>query len=182
MILRGGKAPNYDAASVERRLQGTGSGQAAGHVDGRLQPCQQFQTAPKADSTWPRDIAAQVASGSRQRVRRDGREPPAAPARKSSPPGKDELPGRSNTARASPTRASAGTIRCRCSTRCRKPSRRAAAERDAGRPHSMAARSGQWCRMAAASSLAGGTIEKSAKSKPGPTMQATSVKSPLVWP
>ena len=52
VILRGGKAPNYDAAQRGRRLQGDRGGQARLHADGRLQPRQQQQAAREARSTW----------------------------------------------------------------------------------------------------------------------------------
>ena len=47
VILRGGKAPNYDAASIAAACQRDRGRQAAVHADGRLQPCQQ-QQAPHA--------------------------------------------------------------------------------------------------------------------------------------
>ncbi len=45
VILRGGKAPNYDLAQRGRGLQGDRGGEAGLHADGRLQPRQQQQAA-----------------------------------------------------------------------------------------------------------------------------------------
>ena len=65
VILRGGKAPNYDAASVGGGLQGARSRQAAADADGRLQPCQQQQAARASRSTWRGTSRARSPSGSR---------------------------------------------------------------------------------------------------------------------
>ena len=43
VILRGGKAPNYDAASIAAACTRDRGREAAVHADGRLQPCQQQQ-------------------------------------------------------------------------------------------------------------------------------------------
>ena len=76
MILRGGKAPNYDAASVAAACKDLEAAKLPPHADGRLQPRQQQQAAPEADRRGAATSPAQIAGGSAQRVRRDGREPP----------------------------------------------------------------------------------------------------------
>jgi hypothetical protein len=107
VILRGGKAPNYDAASVAAACPNCGR-QAALPSDDRRQPRQQQQAAPAADRRGTRHRRA---DGRRQplHLRRDGRKPPDAPARRSSAPARTTRPSWP-TARASPTPASAGTI------------------------------------------------------------------------
>ena len=75
VILRGGKAPNYDAAHVAAACQRDRGGQARLHADGRLQPRQQQQAARAPDR---RGARRRGADRRRQplHLRRDGREPP----------------------------------------------------------------------------------------------------------
>ena len=82
------------------------------HADGRLQPRQQQQA---ARAPARRGARRRRAAGRRQplHLRRDGREPPGRPARRSSAPART-IRRSSPTARASPTPASAGTTRWRC--------------------------------------------------------------------
>ena len=65
VILRGGKAPNYDAASIAAACQRDRGGQAAVHADGRLQPCQQQQAARRARSRWRATSRRRSRAGSR---------------------------------------------------------------------------------------------------------------------
>jgi 3-deoxy-7-phosphoheptulonate synthase len=115
VILRGGKAPNYDAASVAAACKELEAAKLpatlmvdCSHANSSKQHEKQIEVA--------RDIGSQVAAGSRQRVRRDGGKPPEPGAQKFTP-GKDEA-ARWNTARASPMPASAGTIRCCAARAC----------------------------------------------------------------
>jgi len=109
VILRGGKAPNYDAASVAAACAGLAKAKLpatlmvdCSHANSSKQHEKQLDVAA--------DIAAQLAAGSPQRVRRDGGKPPAC--------GRAEVHARARTtrgqagtmARASPTPAWAGTI------------------------------------------------------------------------
>ena len=76
VILRGGKAPNYDAASVAAGVRRTRGRQAGVQADGRLQPRQQREEvrAPgggRARRRRPGGV------GQRLHLRRDGGEPPA---------------------------------------------------------------------------------------------------------
>ena len=76
VILRGGKAPNYDADSVAAACKALTAAESAGHADGRLQPRQQQQAAREAARCGAR--RRQPGCGRLdQRVRRDGREPSA---------------------------------------------------------------------------------------------------------
>ena len=116
VILRGGKAPNYDAASVAAACRELEAAKLpptlmvdCSHANSSKQHERQIDVA--------RDIASQVAKGSHQRLRRDGGEPPEGRrpevhARQ----GRPEAAG--IRARASPTPAWAGTIRCRCWSCC----------------------------------------------------------------
>jgi 3-deoxy-7-phosphoheptulonate synthase len=76
VILRGGKTPNYDAASVGSACAELAAAQAAGHADGGLQPRQQQQAARAPDRGGARHRRA---SGRRFApcVRPDDRKPPA---------------------------------------------------------------------------------------------------------
>ena len=112
VILRGGKAPNYDAASVAAACKELEAAKLdctlmvdCSHANSSKQHEKQIEVA--------RDIAQQIAGGQPLHLRRDGREPPARPARRSSAPARTTRPS-SPTARASPTPASAGTTRSRC--------------------------------------------------------------------
>ena len=76
MILRGGKAPNYDAASVAAACKELEAAKLpptlmvdCSHANSSKQHERQVDVA--------RDIAAQIAGGSALRLRRDGRKPPA---------------------------------------------------------------------------------------------------------
>ena len=111
IILRGGKSPNYDAASVKAACEEL----AKSKLDCRLMI--DFSHANSAKQykrqlDVARDVGAQVARRLALHHRRDGRIAPgggqAGPRRRAS---------RSPSARASPTRASAGTTRSSCSTR-----------------------------------------------------------------
>jgi 3-deoxy-7-phosphoheptulonate synthase len=108
VILRGGKAPNYDAASIAA---------ACKEIEAAKLPCTLMVDCSHANSSKRTsrqvDVARDVARRSRRHplhLRRHGREPSPAGAQKFSA-GKDD-PASSPTARASPTPASAGTIRC----------------------------------------------------------------------
>jgi 3-deoxy-7-phosphoheptulonate synthase len=87
----------------------TWSRQVARVIDGRLQPCQQQQAARESNWTWRRDIAAQIAAGSRSVFGVMMESHLQAGAQKFTP-GKDDAASW-NTARASPTPAWVGTIR-----------------------------------------------------------------------
>ena len=109
VILRGGKAPNYDAASVEA---------ACGELEAAKLRCTLMVDFSHANSSKKyerqvdvaRDVAAQVASRQPLHLRRDGGEPPAR--RRAEVQRRARTIRRSSsTARASPTAASAGTTR-----------------------------------------------------------------------
>jgi 3-deoxy-7-phosphoheptulonate synthase len=111
VILRGGKAPNYDAASVAA---------ACKEIEAAKLPCRLMIDCSHANSskqhknrsTWQRHRRA---AGRRQplHLRRDGRKPPAGRRAEVQP--RQGRPGDAGaTARASPTPASAGTTRWRC--------------------------------------------------------------------
>ena len=123
MILRGGKAPNHDAASVAAGLQGPGGGQTARHPDGGLQPCQQQQAAREAAGRGARDIADQIKGGSRSVFGLMIESHLVAGAQKFRLA--RNHPVRWNMARASPMPAWAGTIPCVAWANCRRPYRRA---------------------------------------------------------
>ena len=89
VILRGGKAPNYDAASVAAACKELEAAKLpatlmvdCSHANSSKQHEKQLDVA--------RDIAAPDRRRLAQRVRRDGRKPPATPAPRSSRPGKDD--------------------------------------------------------------------------------------------
>ncbi len=75
VILRGGKAPNYDAEQRGRGLQRDRSRQAGLHADGRLQPCQQRQAARAPGGRGARHRRADQRR-QRMHLRRDGGKPP----------------------------------------------------------------------------------------------------------
>ena len=75
VILRGGKAPNYDAASIAAALRGDRGRQAAVPPDGRLQPRQLQQAAPAPDRGRARRRRADRRRHTLH-LRRHGREPP----------------------------------------------------------------------------------------------------------
>ena len=68
VILRGGKAPNYDAAQRRRGLRRDRGGQAAVHADGRLPATPTAASSTSASSTWratsARSCAAAAAASS----------------------------------------------------------------------------------------------------------------------
>ena len=115
VILRGGKTPNYDAASVAA---------ACKEIEAAKLPCRLMVDFSHANTSKQHErqieVARDVAGAAGRRhalhLRRDGREPPASPARRSSAPARTTRP-RWPTARASPTPASAGTTRWPCWTR-----------------------------------------------------------------
>ena len=119
VILRGGKLPNYDAASVAAACRELEAAKLpptlmvdCSHANSSKQHQKQIEVA--------REIASQVAKGSHQvfgvmvESHLHGRRAEI-----------HARPGRSqrgwNTGRASPTPAWAGTIRCRCWSCCRRP-------------------------------------------------------------
>ena len=136
VILRGGKAPNYDAASIAAACARDRGGEAAVHADGRLQPCQQQQAPQPPGRRGARhrraDRRAAVAASSASWWRAT-----SSPERRSSAPART-TPTSSPTARASPTPASAGTTRCERSRssarRWRHGARRMARRRPQCRP------------------------------------------------
>jgi 3-deoxy-7-phosphoheptulonate synthase len=118
IILRGGKSPNYDAASVAAACQELAKAKLhqrlmidCSHANASKQYQRQMDVA--------RDIGAQLADGRAAHRRRDGRVAPRRRAARSS-----SRASRSNSARASPTPASAGAIRPRCSPDSRTRSRK----------------------------------------------------------
>ena len=104
IILRGGKAPNYDAASVEATCRELAARRASrarlmidcSHANSQKQHERQVDVA--------RDVAAQIAGGDDAHLRRDDREPPQSRAA-----GPRAGPAARSTACRSPTPASAGT-------------------------------------------------------------------------
>jgi 3-deoxy-7-phosphoheptulonate synthase len=112
VILRGGKAPNYDAASVAAACKEL-EGASCRHADGRLQPRQQQQAA-RAAGEVARDIAGQIASGSRN-VFASWWKATWSEARRSSRLGRISR-RRSSTGKALRTPALAGPNRSRCWT------------------------------------------------------------------
>ena len=111
VILRGGKAPNYDAASVAA---------ACAEIEAAKLHCTLMVDCSHANSgkqyerqvDVARDVAAQIAAGSRCIFGVMVESHLVAGAQKFSA-GKDDRPSWP-TARASPTPASAGTTRWRC--------------------------------------------------------------------
>ena len=108
IILRGGKAPNYDAASVDADLQGARRGRPrralmidCSHANSQHQHERQPDVA--------RDVAAQIAGGD-ERIFGVMIESHLNPG----PAGSGAGTGRCSTACRSPTPASAGTRRSRC--------------------------------------------------------------------
>ena len=71
LILRGGKAPNYDAASVDAAAQALEAAGLRRARDGRLQPRQQPEEGTSGRSRWPSDVATQIAGGETAGLRRD---------------------------------------------------------------------------------------------------------------
>ena len=110
VILRGGKAPNYDAASVAAACKDLEAAKLPPTADGRLQPRQQQQAARKADRRGAGHRGADRRAA-RSVFGADGRKPPAGRRPEVHRRQGHALPI-SNTARASPTPAWAGTIRC----------------------------------------------------------------------
>jgi 3-deoxy-7-phosphoheptulonate synthase len=64
VILRGGKAPNYDAASVAAACKELDSRQTARQLDGGLQPCQQQQAARASVGGGAKTSPIRLAEGS----------------------------------------------------------------------------------------------------------------------
>jgi 3-deoxy-7-phosphoheptulonate synthase len=86
VILRGGKSPNYDAASIDaacKELAAAGLAQRLmvdfSHANSSKQYQRQLEVA--------KDVAGQLASGERRVVRRDGGKPPQRRAGKTWCPG-----------------------------------------------------------------------------------------------
>ena len=107
IILRGGKAPNYDAASVDAACAEL----AKAKLPARLMiDCSHANAASStsARSTSPRDVARADRRRRAAHRRRDGRVPP-----RRGPPGPRRRQAAAPSARASPTPASAGRIRPR---------------------------------------------------------------------
>ena len=106
LILRGGRTPNYDAASVAAACEAL----AAAGLEERLMIDLSHANSAK-DHRRQKDVAAdglRAAPGRRAADRgRDGRVEPEGRA-----PGHRRRDGRSSTGRASPTPASAGRSRC----------------------------------------------------------------------
>ena len=105
IILRGGKTPNYDAASVAAACEEL----AKAKLPERLMiDCSHANAAKQyqRQADVAADIAAQLGRRREAHRRRDGR---VEPGRRS--PGTRPRASRSSSARASPTRASAGTTR-----------------------------------------------------------------------
>jgi 3-deoxy-7-phosphoheptulonate synthase len=76
VILRGGKTPNYDAASVAAACRGPVACQTASDPDGRLQSRQQQQASREATRCCARHCRADC-RWLQERVWRDDRKPPA---------------------------------------------------------------------------------------------------------
>ena len=110
VILRGGKTPNYDAASVEAAVHGAGGGRAAGAADDRPVARQQRQAVSSGKSKWRPPSGGKSAGGDR-RIIGVMVESHLVAGRQDSCPA-----SRWCTARASRTPASAGPKRCRCWT------------------------------------------------------------------
>ena len=111
VILRGGKAPNYDAASVAAACKELEAAKLPRHADGRLQPCQQQQAAREAGRRRARHRRPDR-QGLAPRFRPDGRKPPEC--RRAEIHARARTSRRSwSTARASPMPAWAGAIRCK---------------------------------------------------------------------
>ena len=111
IILRGGKVPNFDAASVEatcRELAGAGLAARlmidCSHANSQKKHERQVDVA--------RDVAAQIAGGDERIIGVDARKPS-----QSGPAGSRARQGARSTACRSPTRASAGTRRSTCCSR-----------------------------------------------------------------
>ncbi len=88
VILRGGKAPDYDAASVLLLPSDLEASPAACHADRRLQPRQQQQAARKAKGRGPRSLPGRLRAA-RAACSPDDREPPRRRCAESAP-GKDQ--------------------------------------------------------------------------------------------
>ncbi len=172
VILRGGKAPNYDAESVEAACKDLEAAKLpptlmvdCSHANSSKQHQKQIDVA--------KDIANQIAGGSNRVFGVMVESHLQAGAQKFTP-GKDQIAGleygKSITDACLGWDDSVQVLDVLVAGGQAAPG-----IKPAGRDQSIPASSGQWCRMAVASSLSGGTREKSAKSKPGPTMQATSV-------
>ena len=127
VILRGGKAPNYDAASVEAACQALAKARARAAAHDRRLPRQRREEggepgrgrAGRRRAGGAAATPASWASWWRATSSRAGRTSSRA--------------GRSPTARASPTPASAGRTPCRCWRRSPPPRASAASRRRAAR-------------------------------------------------
>ena len=112
VILRGGKQPNYDAASVAASCTEIEAAKLPCRLDDRHQPRQQRQAIPAAggrgSQTSARNSRPAAAASSASWSRATSK-----PARKSSPPART-IRRNSPTVKASPMAASAGAIRWRC--------------------------------------------------------------------
>ena len=125
VILRGGKAPNYDAASVAA---------ACKEIEAAKLDCALMVDCSHANSSKQHERQVDVARDIAQQMKAGNRcifgvmvESHLHAARRSSAPARTTRPSW-NTARASPTPASAGTTRCRCWSCSPTPSSSGAAE------------------------------------------------------